>query len=87
MILAVDIESGGFGYNTPPQIQIIDPCDTGAGAVIEAEIENGSVSDVIVVDGGSGYNPPPAVGPQYPCLLYTSPSPRDATLSRMPSSA
>ena len=24
---------------------------------------------------------------QYICLLYTSPSPRDATLSRMPSSA
>ena len=24
---------------------------------------------------------------QVPCLLYTSPSPRDATLSRMPSSA
>ena len=24
---------------------------------------------------------------QYYCLLYTSPSPRDATLSRMPSSA
>ena len=23
----------------------------------------------------------------YPCLLYTSPSPRDATLSRVPSSA
>ena len=28
----------------------------------------------------------PFVGP-YICLLYTSPSPRDATLSRMPSSA
>ena len=26
-------------------------------------------------------------GLQIPCLLYTSPSPRDATLSRMPSSA
>ena len=25
--------------------------------------------------------------PAHPCLLYTSPSPRDATLSRMPSSA
>ena len=25
--------------------------------------------------------------PKYTCLLYTSPSPRDATLSRMPSSA
>ena len=24
---------------------------------------------------------------QYPCLLYTSPSPRDCRLSRMPSSA
>ena len=27
------------------------------------------------------------VGPSTCCLLYTSPSPRDATLSRMPSSA
>ena len=26
-------------------------------------------------------------GPTGSCLLYTSPSPRDATLSRMPSSA
>ena len=26
-------------------------------------------------------------GLEYTCLLYTSPSPRDATLSRMPSSA
>ena len=33
---------------------------------------------------------PPSDGMEYdiyPCLLYTSPSPRDATLSRMPSSA
>ena len=28
-----------------------------------------------------------AAVPTYVCLLYTSPSPRDATLSRMPSSA
>ena len=28
-----------------------------------------------------------ALGIHYICLLYTSPSPRDATLSRMPSSA
>ena len=32
-----------------------------------------------------GDNPPGAL--PYACLLYTSPSPRDATLSRMPSSA
>ena len=29
----------------------------------------------------------PLGGPDGGCLLYTSPSPRDATLSRMPSSA
>ena len=29
----------------------------------------------------------PAYLAKNPCLLYTSPSPRDATLSRMPSSA
>ena len=29
----------------------------------------------------------PAAGMMMICLLYTSPSPRDATLSRMPSSA
>ena len=28
-----------------------------------------------------------SVNPSQSCLLYTSPSPRDATLSRMPSSA
>ena len=29
----------------------------------------------------------PNDNPSYPCLLYTSPSPRDRTRSRMPSSA
>ena len=42
----------------------------------------------------AGYSPQRAMregseltNPKYSCLLYTSPSPRDATLSRMPSSA
>ena len=38
-------------------------------------------SDLIIVAGR------PAMGKTSICLLYTSPSPRDATLSRMPSSA
>ena len=46
----------------------------------------------ILVDGGMSDNPRPALyGSEHKlfniCLLYTSPSPRDATLSRMPSSA
>ena len=35
----------------------------------------------------SGAGPPPPIDELSFCLLYTSPSPRDATLSRMPSSA
>ena len=37
--------------------------------------------------GRSSTRPPLTRRPQLTCLLYTSPSPRDATLSRMPSSA
>ena len=37
-------------------------------------------------DGG-GFDALVDVGGEIRCLLYTSPSPRDATLSRMPSSA
>ena len=40
----------------------------------------GSVVSAVMFDGFG-------VGAWYVCLLYTSPSPRDATLSRMPSSA
>ena len=51
---------------------------TGSGVVTDVTVTNGSVSNVKVYGfGGRGYT----------CLLYTSPSPRDATLSRMPSSA
>ena len=44
-------------------------------------------------EGKPAYSPrlmapkPPIFNIRRPCLLYTSPSPRDATLSRMPSSA
>ena len=47
---------------------------------------------VMRVKGGSAVQQDKLVqftfdGKSYICLLYTSPSPRDATLSRMPSSA
>ena len=45
-------------------------------AALRRELSVGS--DLLVVQIGSGFKT---------CLLYTSPSPRDATLSRMPSSA
>ena len=59
---------------------------------IELSAKNSGIQSPIIVIGSS----PTALinlleiiqnSQQIPCLLYTSPSPRDATLSRMPSSA
>ena len=87
-IIAVDIVNGGFGYTIPPTIEVIDPATdagvvynpdgegeqsfVGSGAVIKAEVENGSVTKAIVVDSGQGYLPPRETTPQYPALLKLS---------------
>ena len=52
--------------------------------------QSGSVQDIheVVPTNSAGSNPAGFSGSAVAgCLLYTSPSPRDATLSRMPSSA
>ena len=49
--------SGGFGYQTPPSVQVIDPCRNGTGAVLSTEIQGGVVVRVIVNDSGSGLSP------------------------------
>ena len=46
------------------------------------EIEHFGITSRVFMDGERFM-----VNTEGPCLLYTSPSPRDATLSRMPSSA
>jgi len=68
-LIAVDLVSGGFGYTSPPQVQVLDPCNIGSGAVLETEIENGVVVKVIVKDSGQGYLPPPQTVPQYPAVI------------------
>jgi len=68
-LIAVDLVSGGFGYVFPPQVQVIDPCNNGSGAVLETIIENGVVVQVIVKDSGQGYLPPPQTVPQYPAII------------------
>ena len=58
---------------TDPQgrVLIIAGSDSSGGAGIQADIKTCSAFGAYAMT----------------CLLYTSPSPRDATLSRMPSSA
>ena len=68
-LIAVDLVSGGFGYITSPQVQVIDPCNNGSGAVLETIIEDGVVVQVIIKDSGQGYLPPAQTVPQYPAVL------------------
>ena len=68
-LIAVDLVSGGFGYTSPPKVQVIDPCNNGSGAVLETIIEDGVVVQVIIKDSGQGYLPPPQTVPQYPAVI------------------
>ncbi len=72
-LIAVDLVSGGFGYQTPPQVQVIDPCNNGSGAVLQSILGTGDLTgvvvQVIVRDSGQGYLPPPQTVPQYPAVL------------------
>ena len=71
-LIGVDLISGGFGYTTPPFVQVIDPCRNGSGAVLTTEILNGVVVRVIINETGSGYLPPKSSVPQYPAILQLS---------------
>ena len=73
-----DIESGMVVFNGKDGSTIINHRNKKAFEILDREIEDGKRS--IGVFYGAGHLPDI-------CLLYTSPSPRDRTRSRMPSSA
>ena len=72
-LIAVDLVSGGFGYILPPQVQVIDPCNNGSGAVLQTVLGTGALTgvvvQVIIKDSGQGYLPPPQTVPQYPAII------------------
>ena len=72
-LIAVDRVSGGFGYTSPPQVQVLDPCKNGSGAVLQSILGTGDLTgvvvQVIVKDSGQGYLPPPQTVPQYPAII------------------
>ena len=58
---------------------------TAKGSLLDAVEKSANVTELDPEDTSVGYGGLP--NERGVCLLYTSPSPRDATLSRMPSSA
>ena len=75
-LLGIDIVSPGIGYQTPPSVTVVDNCNIGSGAVVEAIIDQtpnsptfGQVTGGIVVDSGSSYIPAQEASTTYPALL------------------
>ena len=97
------VESGAHNLSVSPNVNQIAYIQNGdlwladLNSKINLQLTNIGISSLSDITNGR-YNRPereigPGIwsGPTYKwspdCLLYTSPSPRDATLSRMPSSA
>ena len=83
--LSVDVLKSDLNYGVPPNgLQAVDTLATN-----DARILDGYLLDDRIEFVGNSINHANGRASVFhgTCLLYTSPSPRDATLSRMPSSA
>ena len=49
-VLAVDLVSGGFGYQYPPKVQVKDNCNLGAGAVTRAVMGEVVETEIVYSD-------------------------------------
>ena len=54
LINGANVVTPGSNYGTPPSIVVTDS-GTGTGAVLQAVLQNGQLSQVNIVNGGSGY--------------------------------
>ena len=87
-------DTGGLGKDEevacpgPGQLRVGDLTQAGDEKVIGHELsEDGKVCITLYEDTSAVEKFLPSVNQSTTCLLYTSPSPRDGLLSRMPSSA
>ena len=58
-----------------------------SSSVANLPVSSSSGGETFRFEGATPVRTPISAGPIYGCLLYTSPSPRDLSTSRMPSSA
>ena len=81
-----------FDHQSGDSVFDLSVNDSKANLVNGPSLQSGKYNQAINLDGSNDQVVIPSSGTmsslnQSSCLLYTSPSPRDATLSRMPSSA
>ena len=85
-VTATLTQSAANVYTLPADYYIINKILCSSGAVFKGQAERVSQSKITLLNS-SLLTAPSVSFPAYTCLLYTSPSPRDRTRSRMPSSA
>ena len=86
--IKVLMDSWNYRNLLPPRAGAVwDQVDDDMNNPVETTTNVGPTIDNIDYIVYNIYGPTPHTRLLYICLLYTSPSPRDATLSRMPSSA
>ena len=90
VVMSLSMAAGAGAANRPERVEWF--MDQGLGMFVHWSVDSqlGSVISHSMVGASDDYlsrfiNDLPETF--YPCLLYTSPSPRDRTRSRMPSSA
>ncbi len=88
-VTGVTISDGGNGYSSTPAAVILPAVPgIGSGAVVQAQVTNGAVSGVVVVNGGAGYlgrNTPgnffPTAATAIPGVGFSFSQPAGATLT------
>ena len=79
------LENGGFPEDTRVAQEAFALRDAGYQVRVISPTDSFASSKFEMVSGVATYRYP--APPEWGCLLYTSPSPRDLSTSRMPSSA
>ena len=56
IINSVNLQFGGREYFSVPELEVFDPTGSGSGAKLRAEIDNGKITAVNVINSGIGYS-------------------------------
>ena len=62
-VVGVNMLDVGFAYSGKPFVQFVDACDNGYGATGQAIVENGQITNIVMLETGGGYIPTSEITP------------------------